>query len=57
MIYFISHSLWSFTVHQLDFKGLYRNIIMRLGMALVVSDLYGLFLPSGHFQSKRVRRS
>ena len=32
-------------VFQLDFKGPYRNIRMRLGNAFVVCDLYG----SHHF--------
>ena len=36
-------------VFQLDFKGLFHNIRMRLGNALVVCDLYGLFLHSGLF--------
>ena len=34
---------------QLDFKGPYYNIRIRPGNALVVCDLYGLFLHSGHF--------
>ena len=36
-------------VFQLDFKGPYHNIRTRLGNTLVVCDLYGLFLHSGHF--------
>ena len=35
-------------VLQLDFKGPY-HIRMHLGKALVVLDLYDLFLYSGHF--------
>ena len=31
-------------IFQLDFKGPYHNIIMRLGNALVVCDLHSLFL-------------
>ena len=38
---------------QLDFKGPYHNTRMHLGKALIVCDLYGLFLHSSHFQSKR----
>ena len=41
-------------VFQLDFKGPYHNIRMRLGNALVVCDLYGLYLHSGHFLVKKV---
>ena len=44
-------------VFQLDFKGSYHNIRMRLGNGLVVCDLYGLYLHSDLFLSKRVRRS
>ena len=36
-------------VFQLHFKGPYHNIRIRLGNALVVRDLYGLFLHSSHF--------
>ena len=36
-------------VFLLDFKSPYDNIRMRLGNALLVCDLYGLFLYSGHF--------
>ena len=36
-------------VFKSDFKGPYYNIRMRLGNALVVCDLYGLYLHSGHF--------
>ena len=36
-------------VFQLDFKGPFHNIRMRLGKALVVCDLYDLFLHSGYF--------
>ena len=36
-------------VFQLDFKGQYHNIRMRLGNALVVCDLYGIYLHSCHF--------
>ena len=36
-------------VLKLDFKDPYYNIRMRLGNALVVCDLYGLYLHSGHF--------
>ena len=36
-------------VFQLYFKGPYHNIRMRLGNALVVCDLYGLYLHSGDF--------
>ena len=36
-------------VFQLDFKGSYQNIRMHTGSALVVCDLYGLYLHSGHF--------
>ena len=36
-------------VFQFDFKGPYRNIRMRL----VVCDLYGLFLHSGHFSDQK----
>ena len=37
-------------VFQLDFKGPYHNIRMRVGDVLVVCDLYGLlFLHFGHF--------
>ena len=39
-------------IFQLDFKGPYRSIKMRLGNALVLCDLYGLFLQSGHFSAK-----
>ena len=34
---------------QLDFKGPYHNIRMRPGNALLLCDLYGLFLHSDHF--------
>ena len=33
----------------MDFKGPYHSIRMRLGNALVVCDLYGLSMHSGHF--------
>ena len=36
-------------VYQLDFKVPYHNMRMRLGNALVVCDLYDLFLLSGNF--------
>ena len=36
-------------VVQLDFKGPYLNIRVRLGNAFVVYDLYGSFLHSSHF--------
>ena len=36
-------------VFQLDFKGPYHNIRMRLGNALIVCDLYEFFLHFGHF--------
>ena len=36
-------------VFQLDFEGPYHNTRMRLRNALVVCDLYGLNLHSGHF--------
>ena len=36
-------------VLQLDFQGPYQNIRMRLGNALIVCDLYDVFLRSGHF--------
>ena len=36
-------------VLQLDFKGPYHNIRLRLESTLVVFDLYGLFLHSGNF--------
>ena len=38
-------------VFQLDFKSPYHNIRMRPGNALVVCDLYGLYLYSGHFSA------
>ena len=41
-------------VFQLDFKGPYHNIRMRLGNALVVCDLYALYLHSGHFLVEKV---
>ena len=34
---------------QMDFKGTYHNIRVRLRNALTVCDLYGLFLHSSHF--------
>ena len=34
---------------QLDFKGPYHNVRMRFGNALVVCNLYGLFMHSGYF--------
>ena len=40
-------------VFQLDFKGPYHNIRMRLGSALIVCDLYDLFLHSGHFSVEK----
>ena len=40
-------------VFQLDFKGSYQNIRMHTGSALVVCDLYGLYLHSGHFTVKK----
>ena len=36
-------------VFQLGFKGPYHNIKICLGNALVVCDLCGLHLHSGHF--------
>ena len=57
IIYFISHSLWSFDSISLNFKGQYNNIRMCLGNPMVVCDLYGLFLHFGYFQSKRLRSS
>ena len=36
-------------VFKLDFKDPYYNIRMRLGNALIVCDLYGLYLHSGLF--------
>ena len=36
-------------VFQLDFKGLYHSIRMRIGNVLVVCDLYCLFVHSGYF--------
>ena len=44
-------------IFHCDFKGPYHNIRMRLANAFVVCDLYALYLHSGHFSSKRVRRS
>ena len=41
-------------VFQLDFEGPYHNIRMRLGNVLVVCDLYGLYLHSGHFSVQKV---
>ena len=38
---------------QLDFKGPYHNIRMRLQNLLVVCDLYGLFLDSDHFLAQK----
>ena len=38
---------------QLDFKGPYHNFKIRLGNALVVCDLYGLFLLSGNFSAEK----
>ena len=49
VISFISHSLWGFIVFQLDFKDSYHNIRMRAGNALILCDLYDLFLHSDHF--------
>ena len=40
-------------VLQLDFKGPYHNIRMRFRTALVVCDLYGLYLLSGSFSIER----
>ena len=34
---------------QLDFGGLYHTTRLRYGNALVVCDLYDLYLHSGHF--------
>lgn len=48
-VYIIYLFLIVYGVFQLDFKGLYYNIRMRLGNAMLVFDLYGLFLYSGHF--------
>ena len=36
-------------VFELEFKGPDYSIRMCLGNALVVRDLYGLYLHSGHF--------
>ena len=36
-------------VFELEFKGPYYNIKMCLGNALVVCDMYGLYLHSDHF--------
>ena len=38
-------------IFEVDFKGPYHSIRMRVGNALVVCDLYGLFLHSGHFST------
>ena len=35
-------------VFQLDFKSPYHNIRMRLGNALLLFDLYSVFLHSDH---------
>ena len=43
-------------VFQLDFKGPYHNIRMRLRNVLAVCDLYGLFLHSGHFSVEKGER-
>ena len=40
-------------VFQLDFKGPYHNIKMRLGNALEVCDLYSVFLNSDHFSVQK----
>ena len=41
-------------VFQLNLKGLYHNIRMRLGNALEAGDLYSIFLHSGHFPVQKV---
>ena len=46
-LYFIVYVL--LMVFQLNFKGPYHNIGLRLGNVLVVCDLYGLPLHSNHF--------
>ena len=40
-------------VFQLDFKGPYHNIRMCLGNVLIVCDLYGFFMHSGHFSVQK----
>ena len=40
-------------VFQLNFKGPYHNIRMRLGNVFVVCDWYGLYLHPGHFSVQK----
>ena len=38
-------------IFQLNFPGLYHSIRIHIGNALVVCDLYGLYLHSGDFSA------
>ena len=40
-------------VFELDFKGPYYNIRIRLGNALQVCDFHSVLLHSGHFSVQR----
>ena len=40
-------------VFQLNFKGPYHNIRMRLGNALEVCDFYSIFQQFGHFSVQK----
>ena len=40
-------------VFQFDFKDPYHNIRMRLGIALVLFDLYSVFLHFNHFSVQK----
>ena len=49
VIYFISHSFEVVMLFQLDFKGPYHSIRMRLEIALVVCDLHDLLIHFSYF--------
>ena len=38
-------------IFQLNFPGLYHSIRIHIGNALVVCDLYGLYMHSGDFSA------